>query len=303
MKRVIGLLLCVGLLVACGCAYGAVGKTGEGEGYDLYFLAADYESAAGGGALGTQWLELSDPPEDTQALAELLVTKLLQGPSVEGLKSATPSGTSLLGVALQGRRAVVDLSAGYGTLSGIALTLADYAITLTLTQIPDIQAVEITVRGQELVYREQKVFMARDVLLWTEEDVVSTVAATLYYLDETGKLVPRQMVIDLYEGDTQAGAVVAALSDDPEEKELASIMPEGFYVRSAWQEEEVCYVNLSSLLLEELPNLDQRDLEKALQGIAKSLCSLESVSETRFLVDGEFVPQYGSVSVEQPYTN
>ena len=198
---------------------------------------------------------------------------------------------------------MVDLSAGYGTLSGIALTLADYAITLTLTQIPDIQAVEITVRGQELVYREQKVFMARDVLLWTEEDVVSTVAATLYYLDETGKLVPRQMVIDLYEGDTQAGAVVAALSDDPEEKELASIMPEGFYVRSAWQEEEVCYVNLSSLLLEELPNLDQRDLEKALQGIAKSLCSLESVSETRFLVDGEFVPQYGSVSVEQPYTN
>ena len=300
MKRVMGLLMCAAVLLsACGTAV----QTAEEGGYDLYFLAGSFENAAGGGALATEHIRILEKPADTQALAELLVTKLLEGPAAEELESAVPAGTSLLGVELQGRRAVVDLSSGYGSLSGIALTLADYAITLTLTQLPDILAVEITVRGQELIYRDQKVFTAHDVLLLPEEDVVGTVTAVLYFLDEWGNLVPQRRELDLYEGDTQAGAVVAALADGPESKDLFAVFPEGFYVRSAWQEEDVCYVNLSTALLEELPEIDPAILQKALEAVGKSLCSLENVSETCFLVDGEYAQEYGSVSVAEPYVN
>lgn len=66
------------------------------------------------------------------------------------------------------------MTSGYGGLSGVALTLADYAVTLTLTQLPEISTVSVTVRGRELGYRGSQVFAPDDVLLSTTEDVVDT---------------------------------------------------------------------------------------------------------------------------------
>lgn len=299
IKRIIGVLLCLTLVLVPGVVGGLIPRAPENGGYALYFLVEEYEDAAGGGALREEWVEMEG--EDTQAVARGLVEKLLEGPTEEGLKSAIPSGTSLLSLEIQGRRAVVDLSVGYAALSGIALTLADYAITLTLTQLRDIQAVEIKVRGNELAYRDQQIFSGRDALLYPEEDVVGTVTVELYFLDEAGKLTPQARELELYEGDTQVGAVVAALSDGPEGKDLQKVFPEGFRVRSAWQEEEVCYVNLASSALEETPEMESAAIEKALTAIGRSLCSLGSVSETRFLVDGEFILQYGGVDISRPY--
>ena len=299
IKQIVGVLLCLSLVLVPGFVGEMIPKAAGEEGYELYFLVEEYEDAAGGGALSTQWVDLT--AEDTQALATELVEKLLEGPTEEGLKSAIPSGTSLLSLETRGGRAVVDLSASYGSLSGIALTLADYAITLTLTQLPDIHAVEITVRGNQLVYRDQEVFTGRDVLLYTEEDVVGTVTVKLYFPDENGELIPQRQTLELYEGDTQVGAVVTALADGPGGKELQKVFPEGFRVRSVWQEEDVCYVNLSSALLEGEPELESGAVEKALNAIGKSMCSLGSVTETRFLVDGEFAVTYGGVDISKPY--
>ena len=39
----------------------------------------------------------------------------------------------------------VDFSSTYGTLSGIDLTLADYSVVLTLTQLEEVETVMITV--------------------------------------------------------------------------------------------------------------------------------------------------------------
>ena len=72
-------------------------------------------------------------------------------------------------------------------------------------------------------------------------------------------------------------------------------------MRSVWQEEDTCYVNLSSSLMgglaEDLP------LGTALDSLSRSLCSLDAVSEVRFLVDGEFEERYGGVDLSEPYTN
>lgn len=299
VSRAVGLVLCVAILLAVASCNGR--SQDKGEQYDLYFLAADFETAAGGGALRTEGFTLEREVEDTRVLARLLMERLLEGPATEGLRSAIPAGTTLLSVDLQGRRAVVDLSASYGGLSGVALTLADSAITLTLTQLPDIFAVEITVQEREIAYRGQQIFTARDVLMTPEEDVLGTVDMTLYFLDSSGELVAQKRQADLYEGDTQVGAVLAALADGPEGKELFPIFPEGFRIRSAWQEDEVCYVNLSSALLGELGEDVTQTLEKALTAVGRSMCSLGSVSETRFLVDGEFAAYYGPVSVSEPY--
>ena len=296
MKRWMCLLLSAALLLlALGCAQ----KTEEeAEGYDLYFLRAEPEM--GGGALQVEKaylpeLENADPEETAKGLMEAL----LQGPLDGALKSAVPMGTSLLSLEVSGGRALVDVSASYGSLSGVALTLADYAVTMTLTQVPEISSVKITVRGQELAYRNKQTFASRDVLLLPEEDVVGTVQAVLYFLDENGVLAPEERTLELYEGDTQVFAVARALENGPESKKLSAVLPEGFRVRSVWLEEDVCYVNLSSSQLETLA--PEADLQTAADSLARSLCSLDTVDEVRFLVDGEFGRWYGSVDISEPY--
>ena len=300
MKRIFILMLC-GLLLLSAMGCGAAETGPEAPAYELYFVEADLKEANGRGALRAEAAylphELSDAGPEEQAKS--LMESLLQGPLDMTLKSPIPAGTSLLSLKLQGGRATVDLSAGYASLSGVALTLADYAVTLTLTQVPEISSVKITVRGQELAYRNKQTFASRDVLLVPEEDVISTVQAVLYFLDETGALVPEERTLDLYEGNTQVFTVVRALENGPEGKKLSAVLPEGFRVRSVWLEEDVCYVNLSSSQLETLP--PEADLQTAVASLARSLCSLETVGEVRFLVDGEFARLYGTVDINEPY--
>ena len=276
--------LCLALL--CLLALPAGCGEREEDPYFLYYREADLSFAAGGGVFQTETVYFTEAESaDPRALAEALLTELLKGPFDETLKSPIPAGTALLSLELEGSRALVDLSAAYGSLSGVALTLADCAVVMTLTQIPEILSVEITVRGQELAYREQPLLSAREMLLFPEEDVISTVTAELYFLDAGGRLTPEERVLDLYEGDTQVSAVAQALERGPENRELTSALPEGFQVKSVWQEEDICYVNLSSALLEEIGGSAVRT---ALEALENSLGSLESVEEIRFLVDGEF---------------
>lgn len=290
-------LLAAALLLGIGCAYPAVER--QTAPYVLYFREADLESAVGGDALRAVPAGLTEARATSVETAEALLKELLDGPRDETLKSTIPAGTTLLSVAVKGSLATVDLSNAYGTLSGVGLTLADYAITLTLTQLPKISAVKILVRGRELAYRDRQVFSKRDVLLSPKVDVVGTVPAVLYFPDENGVLTEETRVLDLYEGDTQVQAVLQALEGGPEGKGLYPAQPEDFRAKSVWLEEDVCYVNLSSALLPELP--PETALPEVLQAMARSLCSLDTVSEVRFLVDGEFARLYGNASIAKPF--
>ena len=288
MRRWMIGLVC--LLLLFGCAGGR-----EETGKLLYFQERDLRAAAGGGALRTETIQVEET--ETQAVAETLVEALLRGPLDETLKSPIPKGTALLSLELQGSRAVVDFSAPYGTLSGVALTLADQAVTLTLTQLPDILSVQITVRGRELAYRSKQVLTAREVLVAPEGDVVGTLEARLWFPDEDGTLTEEDRTLVLYEGDTQVGALARALEEGPLEDSLYPAFPAGFRPRVVWQEAGICYVNLSSALLAELS--EPEELPRALEALRRSLESLETVEETRFLVDGVYATDYGPVRLEE----
>lgn len=289
MKKRIGLLLLVPLLLLpAGCRREEPARTA----YDLYFQEADLTYSAGESPFRTETVYLYDAETDAAPrLAEALVRELLKGPADETLKSTLPAGTTLLSLEIEGDRARVDLSPSYESLSGVALTLADSAIAMTLSQVPEVSSVQITVRGRELAYREQPVLNLRDILLTPEEDVISTVEARLYFLNQEGRLTAAEQILDLYEGDTQVSAVAKALEGRPEGRDLLSPLPEGFQVKSVWLEEDICYVNLSSALLE---GLGESALQTALRALEDSLSSLEAVEEVRFLVDGEFRRDLGA---------
>ncbi len=289
MKKQIGLLLLVPLLLLpAGCRREEPARTA----YDLYFQEADLTYSAGESPFRTETVYLYDAETDAAPrLAEALVRELLKGPADETLKSTFPAGTTLLSLEIEGDRARVDLSPSYESLSGVALTLADSAIAMTLSQVPEVSSVQITVRGRELAYRDRQVLNLRELLLTPEEDVISTVEARLYFLNQEGRLTAAEQILDLYEGDTQVSAVAKALEGRPEGRDLLSPLPEGFQVKSVWLEEDICYVNLSSALLE---GLGESALQTALRALEDSLSSLEAVEEVRFLVDGEFRRDLGA---------
>ena len=93
---------------------------------------------------------------------------LLSGPAGSDLRSPFPEGTRLLGVEIRGSHAKVDLSAAYRSLSGIDLTLADYSVVLTLTQLEGVETVMITVDGEMLAYRDHQRLTAEDAWVLAE---------------------------------------------------------------------------------------------------------------------------------------
>lgn len=285
MKRWIVSILCILLFVAIGYAFMGPNENQEETGYKVYFREANLSDAHSGDALRPELVRIEDNV-DTQTRMKQLLEYLLRGPQDETLRSVVPTGTTLLSVKQRGVLATVDLSGQYSALSGISLTLADYAITQTLTQLPEVMLVKITVRGRELPYRNSRTLSQRDILFSPKEDVVSSVTATLYFLDEEGVFVPVTDTLNLYEGDTQVGAVVRALESGPKSKEFLPTIPEGFRARAVWQTGKTCYVNFSSTQIEGLG--DTGDFDTMCRALEKSLSSLETVEEVNFLIDGQF---------------
>lgn len=303
-KRALAALLCaLTVFTACGCAMAAAQQAvAEEETYELYFQVRDLDAAGGGDAIAAEHCAIRRRDgRSTAELAAAMVELLLAGPTDETLKSPFPAGTSLLSVEVSGGQAVVDLSMAYSSLSGVALTMADYCITMTLTQLPGVRTVSVTVGGQELAYRGEQNFQAKDVLFASTEDIVGTVNVTLYFLNESGGLAAEPRTLDLYEGDTQAETLVRALLEGPAKDGLYQVLPEGFSVQAVWMEEDVCCVNLSSTMLDGLPQ--NTNLRPALRALAKSLLSLKTVEAVRFLRDSLPADTIGGMDVSHLVEN
>lgn len=125
--------------------------------WKLYFPAAAFDE---GPALGSEALDVESPPSQ-----EELILALLSGPSVDTLYSPFPKGVSLRSWYTQDGILHINLSEQYGGLSGMALTLADYSITLTLCQLPDVEGVSIIVENDPMAFRYHQILTPEDVLL------------------------------------------------------------------------------------------------------------------------------------------
>jgi len=145
ITRLAALMLALCLLAGCGAA-----QSGEGDGLRLYY-PVPLEEHPGGDAISSVTVDWDTlPQEDRAAQAEAVLALLMGGCQEERFQSPVPSGTSLRSVEVKGGTAWVDFSGSYSQLSGMALTIADYCVALSLTQLEGVYAVRITVNGQEL---------------------------------------------------------------------------------------------------------------------------------------------------------
>ena len=151
------LLLFALLLSACGRESGV-----ENSPYVLYFRS----SADQGPALATQPYEGKETPTPDD-----LLDALLSGPTAEDLVSPFPARVTLLrwewGEDNPGHLRVW-LSEQYSGLTDISLTLADYCVVLTLSQLEGVESVEILSQGHSINYRNHQIMRAEEALLTDE---------------------------------------------------------------------------------------------------------------------------------------
>lgn len=292
-KKYIALLLT--LLALAGCASPA-----EPEGEDgalIYFLAGE-EDAQGGDRICAAREDLGLPDgAGLKQTAEAVMRRLLAGSADGRLASPLPPDTELLGLDVRDRIAYVDLSGTLASLSGVELALADYCMTLSLTALEGIGAATFTAQGRRVGQQPKQVFYERDVLLSNMDDVLQIVEVRLYFLNADGALMPEKRTLSLYEGQSLAESLVAALLEGPENRELIRTLPEGFGVNYVRVDNGVCYVSLPASALDSLPE-DEQMQQMILWSLADSLYSIESIGELRLLVDGEELDLFGQVPVE-----
>ncbi|HIT01633.1 MAG TPA: GerMN domain-containing protein [Candidatus Enterenecus merdae] len=288
-KRICLLLWAVALLLAPGCAPGGA----AGEELTLWF-AVDQSQQGVSSALATQ-------PYEGEGTVPALVQALLAGPEPgAGLTNAIPAGTRLLDWRVEGTVAYVDLSQPYGDLTGMALTLADYCLALTLTQLEGVEQVSVTVNGSPPPDRTGRLFSADDVVFsGVEEEPVELSAALYFRRAGTQELGYELRVFLLTEHDDPALAVLEALLGGPQDEGLEPVLPQGLEVRSARVENGVCRVDFSHRLLERIP-AGQQEQELVIDSIVNTLCSLDTVDGVQLLVEGTVLEEYGSLHLDGP---
>lgn len=151
MRRSLGLLLSLALLLALS------GCLDQGEVvYNVYYVN---QTAGAEAALAAEERTLPPGTDPVEGLLTLLLTQ----PQREDLSNVIPEVVTLRQWSLENGLLTVDFSGSYGILSGIDLTLADYCVVLTMTQLEEVEAVAITADGEPIFYRDHQQLTAADV--------------------------------------------------------------------------------------------------------------------------------------------
>ena len=287
MKRKLIVLTALALVLLALAGCGVVQK--EQEGLRLYY-AASLDTHRGGDAIDSVTIAWDELPQGDQVARAESVLALLMGMCQEkGFQSPIPAGTTLRSVSIIGGTACVDFSGSYGQLSGMALTIADYCVALSLTQLDGIYAVRITVNEQELAYRDNDLFLAGDVLLTSMDDVVRTLTARLYFPNSDGDLEAEERLLTQYEGQSAADVVLSALGDGPSDDDLQPLAEKGLSGMTVRMDNGVCQLNVASASMEELEDDTARQL---LLCVTQSLQSLEGISSVQLYIDGTYAETY-----------
>ena len=288
-KRIVCLAAALLVLMLLPAACASREESGE-DGLRLWFaVTRDRQRRDVTAALG------SVPYTGTQSVPDLLAALLSGPPQDSDLVSLIPPGTELVSWSIAGRTAYVELSDGYALLSGIDRTIADYCVTLTLSQLSGVDRVALSDGDGG-----GKMLRTGDVIFSGAEEEPVDVPASLYFRRTGGTVLVYELrVFRLTENETPAWAVLEALIAGPADAGLEGLLPQDLTVRYAWVDDGVCYADLSDALLAAMPDSPEEQ-ELVISSIVDTLCSLDTVNQVQLLVEGEPLTVYGGLDLSGP---
>ncbi len=226
-------------------------------------------------------------------LAEYAVEELIRGPQRSDAAAAVPEGTELLGVHISGGICTVDLSDAYyqkRPSSPREERLMVYALVNTMTSLPGVDLVQITVEGSRL--EEYTYIMLSEPLSEAEEFTYpvlmkwSWFVVDLYLETANGKLVAVPVPTDDHEyPDTlsMTGRAIDMLLSRDRTWGYRSPVPEGTRLLGVEVQDRICTIQVSMEFLAG----DARQRTLAAEALAATAIDVGNYQGVRIKVENE----------------
>ena len=281
MRKILAILLLLALL--CGCGAQTI-PTGENQ-ITFYYRRADgaSEESYGSetGALAEKQVTLGGNLSVEEVLAAYL-----PAPEDEGLVSLFPDGTACTGTKLQKGILTLEMNEAYATLTGYARTMAAAGLTMTLTQLGTVDAVQIRTPSGALLGRASTRWTRESFLLQDTSWLYPERTVQLYFAGTNGRLQAEKRAISYESPEDLPENTLQALLSGAENEQLQTPVPAGTRILDVRVTGTLCTVVLS----EEFSACDtgRESASLAVHSVVATLCALSEIEQVQLqLQSGE----------------
>lgn len=279
-------VLCMLALTACGG-----GQEAEGTEYQVYYISKSETKVE----MHSYWTQ----SESSQAVLRELMQCLAAEPEKLEYEAPLAMGFKLLGLDLEEGKMTLNVDENYLNLPVTTEVLVRAAIVRTLTQLAEINYVEITVEGQPLLDSMNNLVgrMSADQFIDNDGNEINTyelARVKLYFANDDGTKLIAAYREKHYSTNTPIERfIVEELIAGPSGQVdgLHSTINPGTRIINVTAKDGICYVNLDENFLT-VPN--NVSMEAAVYSIVNSLAELSNINKVQILVNGE-VPTTSSI--------
>ena len=292
--RLCALLLALLMLVGCA-ASGSVERTNP---IDFYFCTAeetegtvDFERPSG--ALAAQTVDLGRQDITIQEILSQYLAFCR-----DGGYGPFPDGLACTDMTLEDGVLTLTFNDAFSSLSGVNLSLAAAALTMTLTQIGGVDGVSL--RGQAAILSGdwQDVFTADDFLFQDTSLVHPEYAVQLYFLDAAGRLTAQRRVLSCDDRSQLPELALNALFAGPGAAGLTRAVPAGTQLADVSVDGTLCTVVLSEDFA--ACDTDEATAQSAVRAVVLTLCSIDPIARVQLRLLGGTGLQY--CAIDAPLT-
>lgn len=274
MRKILAILLLLALL--CGCGAQTI-PAGENQ-ITFYYRRADgaSEESYGSetGALAEKQVTLGGDLSVEEVLAAYL-----PAPEDEGLVSLFPDGTACTGTKLQKGILTLEMNEVYATLTGYARTMAAAGLTMTLTQLGTVDAVQIRTPSGALLGRASTRWTRESFLLQDTSWLYPERTVQLYFAGTNGRLQAEKRAISYESPEDLPENTLQALLSGAENEQLQTPVPAGTRILDVRVTGTLCTVVLS----EEFSACDtgRESASLAVHSVVATLCALSEIEQVQ----------------------
>lgn len=200
----------------------------------------------------------------------------------------------------------VNFTKSYSEQNNADEILCRAALVLTLTQIPDIEYIDIQVEGQPLLDSTQKPIgklSADKFLSDTNGNMYSRQKNTLilYFASKDGKHLEEEEKTVLNDNSmAMEKLVMKLLIEGPSDSDKKAVLPDTVSLLDITIRSGTCYVNFDSSFLNDTMDLDP---EIIIYAIVNSLSELSDVNQVQIMVNGTSDVKFkDTLSLAEPFT-
>lgn len=192
----------------------------------------------------------------------------------------------------------VDFSKEFLTEDVTHNTFAAYAVVKTLSQLPGVKAVRVTVNGKSVKTADgtEIGFLSGDDIN-LEKDSAENKYAALYFADKkTGKLKKEIRKINTTDSQSIEQCILNELIKGPKNSDSEGVISPDTSVISVQTTDGTCFVNFSSSFVSKNSGSKEKEMN-AVYSVVNSLTELDSVKNVQFLVEGKKSDSLGNMSI------